>query len=221
MAKKVIVMDTFTGDIEFSTEVRDGFSLQYCTGEDSGKIHTVGRALNGRYGDKYWIKNWVYQDIVDKILQVHKDRLKKINSNRILFLEDIKFEPKGDSSKIDWAFRIKAAPKDLAEIWGYYYIIESREYWVSRLSDETIAARLYCCLKRIDGMGGLLDFEIMDWQDTYNEFGAGWRDNPNRQVTNILDDDFEWSCAKKAKSQISIIDYNKEKASREYVLNRE
>ena len=218
MAKRIIISDTISGLTEFTAEVRDGFSLQYCAGEDSGRIHTVGRILNGRYGDKYWIKNWAYQSVVEKILQFHKERLKRIDPNRILFLEDTRYEPKGDKTKIDWAFRIKTAPKDLAEIWGYYYVIESREYWVNQLSDENIAARIYCCLKRIDGMGGLLDFEIMDWKETYSEFGADWRDNPKRQVANILDDDFEWGCVRKAKSQISIVDYNKERKNREYSL---
>lgn len=210
MPKHIKIVDMETGQIELDSEVRGGYSLQYSKGEDSGHLHIHGRIENGRYGKNHWIKNWAYYDTLVKILKLHSEQLEKINPNRILFLEDINYEPES-SEKIDWAFRIKKAPKDMTETWGYLYIIESRNYWVERLSDENIVARIFRCLKRIDGMGGLKDYDIMDFSETHSEFGTGWLVNPHRQVADILDKDFQWSIVRKSKSQISIVDYMNDK----------
>lgn len=105
----------------------------------------------------------------------------------------------------------------MVEAWGYWYIIESRNYWVEKISDENIAARIFRCLKQIDGMGGLNDFEIMDCEETYEEFGKGWLESPQRQVTDILDHEFEWKIVRKAKQQVSLMDYMKDKKSREAI----
>ena len=210
MSKYIQIIDTETGEVEVDIATRSGYSLQYCTDGDFGDIKIFGRVMNGGYGQKHWIKNFAYHDTVVKLLHMHKKHLHRFDPNRILFLEDMGYEPKKDSGKIDWAFRIKVASKDLYEIWGYEYVIESRLYWVEKLSDANIAARIYCCLKRIDGQGGLKDFEIMDFEETYSEFGRGWQDNPNREVADILSGDFEWGCVRKAKRQVSLMDYEED-----------
>lgn len=210
MGKHIVIIDTDTGEMETDVTVRNGYCLQYCKNEDSGSLHTVGQITNGRYNLKQWIKNEVYHDIVWNIIKNHEDMLERINPERILFLEDMDYEPK-DKQKIDWVFKLKKAPKDMAAIWGYWYVMESANYWIEKISDETLVLHLYRCLKQIDGYGGIRDYEIMDWKETYAAFGNDWAGNPSRQVANILDEDFEWDAVRKARDQISLEDIENDK----------
>lgn len=68
---------------------------------------------------------------------------------------------------------IKKAPKQLTELTGYKFIIESREFWMSRISEEQILWHIYSVLKQIDG-DKLREPDIKGWKEVLGTLGYGW-----------------------------------------------
>lgn len=46
--------------------------------------------------------------------------------------------------------KIKKAPAQITKLTGYNFIIVSREFWMSKISDEQTVSHIYSCLKQID-----------------------------------------------------------------------
>lgn len=127
-----------------------GYNLQYVSSEGDGRIQKIRSLDNGRYGIKYWIKNQFYLPIAQKIKDKFKEEIPEfsnINLDKILFIEDMDYIGDEVKREVDWVMRIKKAPSQLQEITGYQFIVESREFWMSRISNEQIIAHIYSVLR--------------------------------------------------------------------------
>ena len=182
-----------------------GFNLQFVTSDGNGQIQKITNLNNGKYGTKHWIKNDIYQPIVKKI----KEKLKKeitsfsvLNINKILFIEDIDYIGDEVYRSTDWVMKIKKAPAQLTEYTGYKFIIESREFWMERISEEQIVAHIYSCLKQIDG-DKLIEPDIKGWKEVIGNLGYGWETTLS-PIHNLLDgfDKEDFIMLKKADKQL-------------------
>ncbi len=63
MKKQLIVINKDTGDrleeVEFSGEYNIVFTNQH----DGGNLRYIRKLDNGKFGDKHWIKNYIYRPI--------------------------------------------------------------------------------------------------------------------------------------------------------------
>ncbi|WP_027633075.1 putative metallopeptidase [Clostridium hydrogeniformans] len=182
-----------------------GFNLQFVTSDGNGQIQKITNLNNGKYGAKHWIKNDIYQPIAKKI----KEKLKKeiasfsvLNINKILFIEDIDYIGDEVDRNTDWVMKIKKAPVQLTEYTGYKFIIESREFWMERISEEQIVAHIYSCLKQIDG-DKLIEPDIKGWKEVIGNLGYGWETTLS-PIHNLLDgfDKEDFMMLKKADKQL-------------------
>jgi len=86
--------------------------------------------------NKYWIKNESYRSIAQKLVDKF-DIFKVIRPEKILFIEDENYLGSEDK-KPDWVMRIKKANPQFTEYKGHFWIIESLELWMSRISHEQV-----------------------------------------------------------------------------------
>lgn len=204
---KINILDEATGEIKEIDCV--GYNLQYVTADGNGIIQKVRKLNTGRYAGKYWIKNSSYRPIAEKI----KENLKEvvtdfslINIDKILFIEDRDYV--GDEVKRnDEVMWIKKAPKQLTELTGYKFMIESREFWMSRISNEQVVAHIYSCLKQIEDGDRLREPDLKGWKEVIGTLGYGWETtlSPIPNLMNGFDtEDFEM--LKKADRQTSMFD---------------
>lgn len=199
---KIRILNDRTGEVKEIDCV--GYNLQYAEATGNGQIQKIRALGNGKYDIKHWIKNDIYQPIALKIkqnLMKQVPELSHVNVEKILFIEDIDYV--GDEmSKSDDVMWIKKAPKQVSELTGYKFIIESREFWMSRISEEQIVAHLYSCLKQIDG-DKLKEPDIKGWKEVIGTLGYGWETTLS-PVPNLLEgfeeDDFKM--LKKADKQL-------------------
>ncbi len=127
--------------------------------------------------------------------------LSRINVEKILFIEDIDYV--GDEmSKSDDVMWIKKAPKQVTELTGYKFIIESREFWMSRISKEQVVAHIYSCLKQIDG-DKLIEPDVKGWKEVIGNLGLGWETTLS-PIPNLLEgfEDEDFKMLKKADKQL-------------------
>lgn len=199
---KIRILNDRTGEVKEIDCV--GYNLQYAEAAGDGQIQKIRALGNGKYDLKHWIKNDIYQPIALKIkqnLMKQVPELSHVNVEKILFIEDIDYVG-DDTSKSDDVMWIKKAPKQVSELTGYKFIIESREFWMSRISEEQIVAHLYSCLKQIDG-DKLKEPDIRGWKEVIGTLGYGWETTLS-PVPNLLEgfeeDDFKM--LKKADKQL-------------------
>lgn len=203
---KIKIIDDKSGDVIEIDCV--GYNLQYVESTGSGQIRKILNLNNGKYDTKHWIKNEFYQPIAQKIKNRFMEKVagfNGINVNRILFIEDTDYV--GDElNRNDEVMWIKKAPKQLTIIAGYRFIIESREFWMERISNEQIIALIYSCLKRIDG-DSLVEPDVKGWKEVIGTLGYGW-ETTKSAVPNLLDgfDESDFSMLKKADKQISMFE---------------
>lgn len=186
-----------------------GYNLQYVSSEGDGRIQKIRALNNGRYGVKYWIKNEFYAPIARKIKEKFKEDISEfsnINIDKILFLEDMDYIGDEVKREVDWVMRIKKAPAQLQEITGYQFIIESREFWMTRISNEQVVAHIYSVLKQIDD-NKIIEPDVKGWKEVIGNLGYGWETTIS-PVINLLDgfeqDDF--MMLRKADRQVTMFD---------------
>lgn len=185
-----------------------GYNLQYVESTGNGQIRKILRLNNGKYDLRHWIKNQFYQPIAQKIKNRFKEKVpsfSNINIDKILFIEDTDYV--GDEVKrSDDVMWIKKAPKQLKDITGYKFIIESREFWMERISNEQVIALIYSCLKRIEG-DNLVDPDVRGWKEVIGTLGYGWETTMS-PVPNLLEgfDEEDFSMLKKADKQMNMFD---------------
>lgn len=194
--------------IENTGEVKDieclGYNIQYVTSDGNGQVQKIRALGNGKYGYKHWIKNDIYVPIALKIkenLKENSPSLSCINIKKILFIEDIDYV--GDEmNRNDDVMWIKKLPKQVTELTGYKFIIESREFWMSRISHEQIVAHIYSCLKQIDG-DKLIEPDIKGWKEIIGNLGYGWETTIS-PIPNLLDgfDKEDFRMLKRADKQL-------------------
>lgn len=185
-----------------------GYNLQYVESNGNGQIRKIIKLDNGKYDTKHWIKNQFYQPIAQKIKNRFKEKVlgfSNINIDKILFIEDTDYV--GDEvQRSDEVMWIRKAPKQLTILTGYKFIIESREFWMERISNEQVIALIYSCLKRIDG-DNLVGPDVRGWKEVIGTLGYGW-ETTMTPVPNLLEgfDDGDFKMLKRADKQMSMFD---------------
>ncbi|MBC8062768.1 MAG: hypothetical protein H7Y18_19220 [Clostridiaceae bacterium] len=204
MGKVLSIVDIGTGEQIERIEFSGGYNIQYTTNEDSGRIFHVTKLDNAKYMNKYWIKNESYCLIAQKLINKF-EIFKGIRPERILFIEDENYVGSEDN-KPEWIMRIKKANAQLTEYTGYCWIIESLEWWVSRISHEQVVALMYSMLKYIDG-NSLKKEDIKGWDELIGTLGNGW-EHTMSPIPNLLqgftEEDFK--LINKADRQVSVFD---------------
>lgn len=202
---KIKIINDRTGEVKEIDCV--GYNLQFVTSEGNGQVQKIRALNNGKYDCKHWIKNDIYYPIAKKVkenLRELSPSLVSVNIEKILFLEDIDYVTDEINKKTDWVMRIKKLPKQVTELIGYKFVIESREFWVSRISDEQIVAHIYSCLKQIDG-DKLIEPDIKGWKEVLGTLGYGWETTIS-PIPNLLDgfDQEDFAMLKRADKQIKL-----------------
>lgn len=199
---KIKILNEGTGEVK---EIECmGYNLQYAEATGDGKIQKIRALGNGKYDFKHWIKNDIYQPIALKIKENLMNQVTEFNSikvEKILFIEDIDYV--GDEmSKNDDVMWIKKAPKQVTELTGYKFIIESREFWMARISKEQVVAHIYSCLKQIDG-DKLIEPDVKGWKEVIGNLGLGWETTLS-PIPNLLEgfEDEDFKMLKKADKQL-------------------
>lgn len=200
---KITILNERTGEVVDIECV--GFNLQYVTSDGNGQIQKIRALNNGKYDYKYWIKNEIYYPIALKIkenLRELSPSLSSVSIDKILFIEDIDYVSDEINRETDWVMRIKKLPKQVADLTGYKFIIESREFWMSRISSEQVVAHIYSCLKQIDG-DKLIEPDIKGWKEVLGTLGYGWETTIS-PIPNLLDgfDEEDFAMLKKADKQL-------------------
>ncbi|KGK88016.1 putative metallopeptidase [Clostridium sp. HMP27] len=153
-----------------------GYNLQFVESNGNGQIQKIRALNNGKWSYKYWIKNDFYRPIAQKIKDKYKEKVPEfslINLDKILFIEDMDYV--GDEvSRDDEVMWIKKLPKQVTEFTGYKFIIESREFWMSRISKEQVVAHIYSCLRRIEDGDKLRAPDLVGWKEVIGTLGYGW-----------------------------------------------
>ncbi|CAL83916.1 hypothetical protein FDF29_09810 [Clostridium botulinum] len=199
---KIKILNELTGEVKEIECI--GYNLQYAEATGDGKIQKIRALGNGKYDIKHWIKNDIYQPMALKIkqnLMGQVPELSRVNVEKILFVEDIDYV--GDEmSKSDDVMWIKKAPKQVTELTGYKFIIESREFWMSRISKEQVVAHIYSCLKQIDG-DKLIEPDVKGWKEVIGNLGLGWETTLS-PIPNLLEgfEDEDFKMLKKADKQL-------------------
>ncbi|EPS56410.1 TPA: putative metallopeptidase [Clostridium botulinum] len=199
---KIKILNERTGEVQEIECI--GYNLQYAEATGDGKIQKIRALGNGKYDIKHWIKNDIYQPMALKIkqnLMGQVPELSRVNVEKILFIEDIDYV--GDEmSKSDDVMWIKKAPKQVTELTGYKFIIESREFWMSRISKEQVVAHIYSCLKQIDG-DKLIEPDVKGWKEVIGNLGLGW-ETTLTPIPNLLEgfEDEDFKMLKKADKQL-------------------
>lgn len=182
-----------------------GYNLQYVEATGSGNIQKIRALNNGKYSYKHWIKNEFYRPLAEKIKEKYKETIpgfNLINLDKILFLEDMDYV--GDEVKRDdevmW---IKKAPKQLTDLTGYLFIVESREFWMSRISHEQILWHMYSVLRQIEGGDKLKEPDLKGWKEVIGTCGLGWQTTMS-PIPDIMDgfDTEDFAMLKKADKQL-------------------
>jgi hypothetical protein len=200
---KIRIIDEYTGEVKDIECV--GYNLQYAEATGDGKIQMIRALNNGKYSYRHWIKNQFYRPLAQKIIDKYKEDIESftlVKLDKILFIEDIEYV--GDEVRRDddvmW---IKKAPKQLTELTGYKFIIESREFWMSRISTEQILWHIYSVLRQIDGRDKLKEPDLKGWKEVIGTLGLGWETTLS-SVPNIMDgfDKEDFKMLKRADKQL-------------------
>ena len=206
MGKVLSIVDTSTGAELQHLEFSGDYNIQYTTNEDQGKIHYISKLDNGKYMNKYWIKNVAYRLIADKLIKKY-DIFSGIKTEKILFIEDVKYVG-NEEEKPDWIMRIKKANAQLTEYTGYAFIIESLEWWMKRISYQQMVALIYSMLKYVDG-SMLKKEDVRGWNELIGTLGHGW-EHTSFSIPNLLEGftEEDFKLLDKADRQINIFQVN-------------
>lgn len=102
--------------------------------------------------------------------------------------------------------RIKKTPAQLIEYTGYKFIVESRGFWMERISNEQVVTHIYSVMRQIDG-DKLREPDLKGWKEVIGNLGYGW-ETALSPITNIMEgfDTEDFAMLKKADKQISLFD---------------
>ncbi|MPN09054.1 hypothetical protein SDC9_156342 [bioreactor metagenome] len=100
---------------------------------------------------------------------------------------------------------IKKVPKILSDFTGYKFIVESREFWMSRISNEQIIAHIYSCLRQIEDGDKLRAPDLIGWKEVIGTLGYGWETTLS-PMPNLLDgfEEEDFAMLKRADRQMKI-----------------
>jgi predicted metallopeptidase len=207
MSKKLTVIDKSSGEVLEDIEFSGGYNIQYACNEDSGRIKHVAHLDNANFDGVKWIKTAIYRPVCKKLAEKFEE-LKHLKSaiGAILFLEDMNWKEK--SGKRSWIARISKTNNQFREMTGYHYILETRNYYIDKMSKEQIAALLYHELRHIDKNGDLVEHDIEDWSNMVATLGVDWA-TTMANIQDILEEDFEgWNSVIPIARQTNMFDRN-------------
>ncbi|NBI08261.1 putative metallopeptidase [Senegalia massiliensis] len=201
--KNLIVVDTNTGEKIEEIEFSGGYNISYTNLTDSGKIRNIRKLNNSKFGEKHWIKNYIYKSISIKLVEKFKE-LKHVRPNKILFIEDIYWQkPDSIKPKKHWMARIKKANKQLESMLGYEYILETRSYYTEMMQKEQLIALIYHELRHIDEYGDIKEHDVEDWDNMIATLGKDWA-TTKAQIPNLIDDYIDWNSLEKRAKQMNL-----------------
>jgi len=201
--KKLTVFDTSTGEKLQDVEFSGGYNISYTNHTNSGEIKNIRKLDNGKYGEKHWIKNYIYRPISIRLIEKFEE-LKHISPQKILFIEDMHWEkPNSEKPKKYWVARMKKANKQLESMLGYEYILETRSYYTEKMQREQIIALVYHELRHINKYGDIESHDIEDWDNMVATLGKDWA-TTEAQIPNLLDDYIRWDKLEDRVRQINI-----------------
>ena len=201
--KIVKITDDSTGEIILEKEFSGGYHIIYTNHDDAGKLHHIRNLDNAKFGDKHWIKNFAYKTLAWKLREKF-DELKYINPNRILFIEDMEWK-KPDNDKPQWIARISLANKQFAYMTNYDYILETRNYFIERMSREQIIALIYHELRHIGPDGDIIKHDVEDWNNMIATLGTDWATTQSR-IKNLIEDEIIWRELEPIAKQMDMFD---------------
>jgi predicted metallopeptidase len=199
--KKLQIINENTGEIIEEAKFTGGYHVIYTNIDDMGRLKHIRELDNAKFGERHWIKNFVYRPIAKKLIEKF-DELTPINPLRILFLEDMEYE-KPAGGKNQWQAKISKANKQFSAMTGYDYILETRNYFIERMSREQIIALLYHELRHIDRSGELQPHDIEDWSNMVATLGKDWA-TTKAEIKNLIDDDIIWKELEPAAKQLDM-----------------
>ncbi|MCT4507923.1 MAG: putative metallopeptidase [Tepidibacter sp.] len=203
MKRKLIIVDNDTGEELERVEFSGGYNVAVTNMHDGGNLRFIRKLDNAKYGQRHWIKNYLYKTIAEKLVERFPE-IRHIHPRTILFIEDMEWKP--TAAKQPWIARIKKANNELESMLGYEYVLETRNYYIERMSNNQVIALIYHELRHIDEDGSLKKHDIEDWSNMVATLGKDWATTPEA-IENILGDDFEgWDDLRKAGRQISMFE---------------
>lgn len=204
-AKKLQITNKDTGEILEEQEFSGGYHVIFSNLDDMGTLRHIRKLDNARFGDKHWIKNWIYRPIAKKLVNKFPE-IKHIKPKNILFIEDMEWEkPESLKPKRHWQARISKANKQFSDMSGYDYILETRNYFIERMSREQIVALIYHELRHIDQCGDLQPHDIEDWDNIIATLGKDWS-TTQAEIKNLIEDDIFWEELEPAAKQLDIFE---------------
>ncbi len=117
-------------------------------------------------------------------------------------------KPDSVKPKKHWMARISKANKQFSSMSGYEYILETRNYFIERMSREQIIALIYHELRHIDEYGDLQPHDIEDWDNMIATLGKDWA-TTKAEIKNLIDDDIPWEELEPAAEQLDVFTFNK------------
>jgi predicted metallopeptidase len=187
MKKELRVLDLDSGDIIEELQFDGGYNIIFTNLSDGGNLRRIRKLDNGRFGDKQWIKNYQYRPTALRLVDKFKE-LNHIDPYKILFIEEMEWEP--GTAKNPWMAKIKLANKEMREMLGYEYVLETRNYYIERMQREQIVALIYHELLHIDTDGTLRNHDVEDWSNLVATLGKDWA-TTQAKIMDILDEGFE------------------------------
>ncbi len=188
--KKLRITDDDTGEIILEKEFSGGYHLIYTNIDDSGKLHHIRELDNAKFGEKHWIKNFVYRHIAVQLVKKFEE-LRHIKPSKILFIEDMDYEDP-ENGKPQWRAKISKANKQFTVMTGYEYILETRNYFIERMQREQIIALIYHELRHIGQDGDMVKHDIEDWNNMIATPGTDWA-TTQAKIKDLLEDKILWS----------------------------
>jgi len=205
--KKLRITDDNTGEIILEKEFSGGYHFIYTNLHDAGKLHHIRDLDNGKFGEKHWIKNFIYKPIATRLIKKFEE-LKHIKPSKILFIEDMDYEePKSSKPKKYWRARISKANKQFSEMTGYEYILETRNYYIERMSREQIIALIYHELRHIGKDGDMVKHDIEDWNNMIATLGTDWA-TTQAKIKNLLEDEILWRELEPLAKQLNVFNFH-------------
>ncbi len=206
MKKELLVIDKENGEALERLEFTGGYNITFSNLNDGGNLRHIRKLDNGKFGMKHWIKSYIYRPIARQLVNKFEE-LVHIKPEKILFIEDIDWEkPDSLKPKRHWIARISKTNNQLHAMTGYDYILETRSYFVERMSKEQLVALLYHELRHIDVYGDLISHDVEDWENQVATLGKDWA-TTQAQIIDILDEDFEsWKELEKVATQLNMFD---------------
>ena len=182
-----------------------GYNIEFTNLTDGGNIRHIRSLDNGKFGEKHWIKSYIYRSIAERLVKRYPE-LGHIRPVRILFIEEMDWQPPDSiKPKKHWVAKTSKANKQLSTMIGYDYVIETRNYFIERMSRLQIIALLYHELRHIDKEGYIALHDVEDWDNLVATLGKDWA-TTQANVIDLLEDQFEWNELESVATQVNMFD---------------